>query len=59
MLWEIFPAQNVQVETHGNVFVASAFLYGLGLKEVKKEQLDYHDPHYQVIITAKAIKPVQ
>ena len=33
------------------------FLYGMGLPEIKKEQLDYQDPHYQVIITASATKP--
>jgi hypothetical protein len=28
----------------------------MGVNEVKKKQLDYNDPHYQVIITAKATK---
>jgi SAM-dependent methyltransferase len=57
MLQEVFPPQNIEVNTHGNVYVASAFLYGMGLPEIKKERMDYHDPHYQVIITAKAVKP--
>jgi len=56
MLEEVFPSAAV-INTHGNVFIASAFLYGMGINEVKKEQLDYHDPHYQVIITALATKP--
>jgi SAM-dependent methyltransferase len=56
MLNEIFPPQNIEVNTHGNVYVATAFLYGMGLPEVRKENMDFHDPHYQVIITAKAIK---
>ncbi len=58
MLQEIFPAGGLTVETHGNVFIATAFLYGMGIGEVKKQQLDYHDPHYQVIITARAVKPI-
>jgi len=58
MLSEVFPAQNIAVNTHGNVYVASAFLYGMGLPEISKENMDYHDPHYQVIIAAKAIKPL-
>jgi hypothetical protein len=55
MLAEVFPAP-AEIETFGNVFIASAFLYGMGVNEVKKKQLDYNDPHYQVIITAKATK---
>ncbi|QEC51210.1 glycosyltransferase involved in cell wall biosynthesis [Anseongella ginsenosidimutans] len=57
MLAEVFPPAETAVETHGNVLVASAFLYGLGLPELKREQMDFHDPHYQVIITAVAAKP--
>lgn len=51
-----FPGNNVSINTYGNVLVASAFLYGMGLPEMKKEQMDYHDPHYQVIITVRATK---
>jgi glycosyltransferase involved in cell wall biosynthesis len=52
-----FPAGGVQIDTHGNVLVASAFLYGMGLPELKKEQVDYRDPHYQLTITVLAVKP--
>jgi glycosyltransferase involved in cell wall biosynthesis len=51
-----FPKEGVRIDTHGNVLVASAFLYGMGLPELKKEQVDYCDPHYQVTITALAVK---
>lgn len=57
MLSEIFPVRNIEVETFGNVMVATAFLFGMGLPELTKDHLDYNDPHYQVIITATAIKP--
>ena len=57
MLGEVFP-QAAEVNTFGNVFIASAFLYGMGVNEVKKAQLDHNDPHYQVIISSKAIKTV-
>lgn len=57
MLSEVFT-QPAEIATYGNVFIASAFLYGLGVGEVKKSQLEYNDPHYQVIITAKATKTV-
>jgi len=53
---ETFPAGNAEVETFGNVHVASAFLYGMGVTEIPVEKLDYTDPHFQVIITVKAIK---
>lgn len=57
LLSEIFPVPNVEVQTFGNVLVASSYLYGMGLPEVRKSDMDYCDPHYQVIITAVAVKP--
>lgn len=57
LLSDIFSVENIEVKTLGNVLTASSFLYGMGLPEISKEQLDYLDPHYQVIITAAAVKP--
>jgi len=51
-----FKEHKIEIETHGNVYAATAFLYGMGLPEVSKEKLDAKDPHYQVIITARAVK---
>lgn len=56
LLAEVFPTEHTTVDTFGNVLAATAFLYGMGLPEVKKAQLDETDPHYQVIITACAQK---
>jgi len=53
---ERFLVENTAIRTHGNVLVASAFLYGMGLPELKKEQMDTRDPHYQVIVTVSAVK---
>jgi SAM-dependent methyltransferase len=53
---ETFPACNVEMETFGNVYIATAFLYGMGITEVSNEKLDYYDPHFQVINTVKAVK---
>ena len=53
---EYFPKEGIHVTTHGNVMVATAFLYGLGLGDIKKEELNYCDPYYPVTITAKLIK---
>ncbi|MFD2515168.1 glycosyltransferase [Pontibacter locisalis] len=55
---ETFPDGTSEINTHGNVFAATAFLYGMGLAEVSKEKLDYNDPHYQVIVSVKAQKAV-
>jgi glycosyltransferase involved in cell wall biosynthesis/SAM-dependent methyltransferase len=57
LLEEVFPPANVHVEDHGNVFAAVAFLHGMALEEVSKKALDYHDPAYQVIVAARAVKP--
>jgi SAM-dependent methyltransferase len=56
LLAETFPDGNTEVETFGNVYVAAAFLYGMSITEVSRQRLDYHDPHFQVIITVKAVK---
>ena len=54
---EVFPATHVQVETHGNVLAAIAFLQGISSGELRREELDFRDPDYQVLITARAVKP--
>jgi glycosyltransferase involved in cell wall biosynthesis len=51
-----FNPMDIQVQTHGNVLAATAFLYGLGKDEVNDKLLSEHDPHYPVIIAAKAVK---
>jgi SAM-dependent methyltransferase len=54
---EVFPQENIQVETFGNVLVAIAFLQGLAAEELLPEELDAQDPQYQLCITIRAIKP--
>lgn len=53
---ECFPQGKANVENFGNIFVATTFLYGMGLPEVDKQTLDHADEHYPVIITVAAIK---
>ena len=57
LLSDIFSVEQVQVHTFGNVLAASAYLWGMGQTELTRAQLDFSDPHYQVIITAIAVKP--
>ena len=54
---EVFPTTNIEVETYGNVLAATAFIQGLATQELRKEELDYRDPSYQVLITVKVVKP--
>jgi glycosyltransferase involved in cell wall biosynthesis len=56
LMAESFAEHNVKLDTYGNVYVAAAFLYGMGLPEFKKEFLFQRDPSYQVIISARGIK---
>ena len=58
LVTESFPGSNIEIATFGNVFVATAFLYGMGKPEVSKDKMDQHDPHFQVIITVKATKAI-
>jgi hypothetical protein len=53
---ESFLAVDVAIETHGNVLVASAFLYGLAAEELRKKELDHHDPDYEFSIAVRAFK---
>jgi SAM-dependent methyltransferase len=58
LLEEFFPAENVEVESHGNVLAATAFLQGIATSELKQTELDLRDPHYEVLTTVRASKPI-
>jgi SAM-dependent methyltransferase len=51
---DVFGPASVTINTYGNVLAACAFLHGLAAHELKQEELDYHDPDYQVTITVRA-----
>ncbi len=55
---EFFPADGVEVEAHGNVLAAIAFLEGLSFDELTQQELDYRDRCYELLITIRAVKPV-
>jgi SAM-dependent methyltransferase len=55
---ESFPAATVKVEAYGNVLAAVALLNGLATQELRREELDHHDPDYEVLITVRAVKPL-
>jgi SAM-dependent methyltransferase len=54
---ETFGPEDVQVEPHGNVLAAVAFLHGLALEEMETCDLDVLDPLYPVITGVRAVKP--
>jgi glycosyltransferase involved in cell wall biosynthesis/SAM-dependent methyltransferase len=56
LMKDTFNGSKVDIKTYGNVYVAAAFLYGMGLPEFRKEYLWKHDASYQVIISAAAVK---
>ncbi len=53
---EVFGEDYVITQAYGNVFVSVAFLHGLVVEELREEELDYHDPDYEMLITIRAIK---
>jgi SAM-dependent methyltransferase len=54
---EFFPASHVKAQVYGNVFAAIASLHGISAEELKQEELNYHDPDYEVIIAVRAVRP--
>ncbi|HVZ85091.1 MAG TPA: methyltransferase domain-containing protein [Terracidiphilus sp.] len=56
---EVFGAENVRVETYGNVLAATAFLHGLVQEELTREELESHDPDYEMIVAVRATRPAE
>ena len=46
----------VEVKAYGNVLAATAFLHGLAAEELRKEELDYIDLDYEVVVSVRATK---
>lgn len=56
LLTQEFGEGNVCVEAYGNVKVTMAYLYGICLEDMNKEELDVRDSQFPFLITAKAKK---
>lgn len=54
---EAFRKEDIDVEVHGNVLTATAFLQGLAAEELRQDELDYADREYEMLITIRAVKP--
>ena len=51
-----FEREAVNVQAHGNVLTAVAFLHGLAAEELHQDELNHHDPDYEMLITVRACK---
>ena len=51
-----FLPSNVEIEAHGNLYAATAFLHAAAVQEVSKRKLDKVDRTYPVTIAARAVK---
>jgi len=57
MFEQVFSTQMLDIQSYGNVLAATAFLQGLAVDELDQAELDHNDPHYQALITVRALKP--
>lgn len=55
-IFETCHGAEAQVQAHGNVLSAIAFLHGLATEEVRADDLEADDPDYQVLITIRVAK---
>ncbi len=51
-----FGEGNVEVRTYGNVLASIAFLEGLAAHDLTQQELDAHDPDYQLVVAVAAVK---
>lgn len=51
-----FPYSELEIKSYGNILAGQCFWVGLSLEEMKKEELDFNDPRYPVIVSIKARK---
>ena len=56
LLGEAFPGGTFEVEAHGSVLAAVAFLHGLAREELTEAELAHRDPAYELLVTARAVK---
>ena len=54
---EHFPEINISIHSYGNVLSAISFLEGLAAEDLKKKELDFIDPNYELIVAIRAVKP--
>jgi SAM-dependent methyltransferase len=56
LLGESFGSENVAVESYGNVLASTAFLQGLCVGDLRRDELEHRDQRYQMLIAGRAVK---
>jgi SAM-dependent methyltransferase len=52
----VFGESAVEVRSYGNILTATALLYGMAKEDLSTEEVDFHDPDYEVILSVRAVK---
>ena len=52
----VFGRENLELESHGNCFAATAFFYGLAQEDVNRRKLEPYDSSYPIVVTLAARK---
>jgi SAM-dependent methyltransferase len=53
---ETFAEEDLHLKSYGNVLAATAFLNGLAAEDLQPAELEHYDPHYQLVVTVRAVK---
>lgn len=53
---DYFADKKLKIEVYGNVLTAVCFLHGLASHELRKSELDFSDPDFEVLIAIRAVK---
>lgn len=56
ILRQSFPEQSIEVRGHGNALVGVAFWLGLAQEDLRRWHLEYYDPDYACVVSARATK---
>jgi SAM-dependent methyltransferase len=56
LLERYFSAPQCSVVTYGNVLTSCAFLQGVAVEELALQELEVHDPDFQLLVAARAVK---
>lgn len=56
LLEKFFKKENIKADTYGNALTGQAFWVGMAVEEFTKEQLDFKDERFPIIVTAVATK---
>lgn len=51
-----FLPEKINIDSYGNVLIATAFLHGLAAEDLTEEELNAKDRDYEALITVRAVK---